>query len=155
MANACYKKCGIEPKIRAEINYYYKLYFQKINFCIHFSLVLLAMLLKYSRFKIHITIEYLMSNNLIWKETIKNQMMREKIGYCINIYIGPKVPYAIGMLATSTMQHVKVLTTKASAHIYFFITVIIIVARKKMHKYEMKNHFRITETPKQGVKSHD
>ena len=34
------------------------------------SLVLLAIMLKYSRFKIHIPVEYLISNNLILKEII-------------------------------------------------------------------------------------
>ena len=34
------------------------------------SLVLLAMMLKYSRLKIHIPVEYLISNNLIPKEII-------------------------------------------------------------------------------------
>ena len=37
------------------------------------SLVLLAMLLKYSRFKIHIPLEYLILNNLISNETIWNK----------------------------------------------------------------------------------
>ena len=54
----------------------------EINYCHHFILkneflrkflvflVLLAMLLKYSTFKIHIPIEYLILNNLISKEMI-------------------------------------------------------------------------------------
>ena len=37
------KRCVIEPKIRAEINYYYKLYFKK-TYTFVVSLVLLVML---------------------------------------------------------------------------------------------------------------
>ena len=61
------KKFGIEPKIMTEINFYSKLYVKKKSHKLLLSLVLLAMLLKYSVFKIHIPIEYLISNNLIPK----------------------------------------------------------------------------------------
>ena len=66
------KKFGIEPKIMAEINFYSKLYIKKkkLSHKLLLSLVLLAMLLKYSRLKIQITIKYLISNNLKSKETI-------------------------------------------------------------------------------------
>ena len=65
------KNFSIELIIRAEINYYLELYLRKTIFFINF-LFLLAMLLKYSRFKIHIPIEYLIFNNLISKEMIYN-----------------------------------------------------------------------------------
>ena len=44
-------------------------FIKKLNFCINMSsLVLLSVMLKYSRYKIHIPVEYLIVNNLIQKE---------------------------------------------------------------------------------------
>ena len=61
----------------AEINYYYKLYLKKLIFAsIFIFLVLLAMLLKYYTFEIHIPIDYLILNNLTSKEMISEQKMR-------------------------------------------------------------------------------
>ena len=83
-ANTCRysktKKCDIEPTIRAEINYYNKLHLKK--WILHkflVSFVLLAMLLKYFRFQIHIPIEYLILNNLISKETTRTKNEGRKL----------------------------------------------------------------------------
>ena len=61
----------MSPKAKEKCNHYNKLYFK--NEFLHkyvVSRILLAMMLKYSRFKIRIPVEYLISNNLMPKEII-------------------------------------------------------------------------------------
>ena len=59
----------LSKKISVEIYYYNKFYLKKIHkFLI--SLVLLAMLLKYYKYKINIPVENLIANNLIQKKMI-------------------------------------------------------------------------------------